>query len=440
MSRKILVAGLGHGGIATAAQLSKNGYEVTIFEASSEGTLGYDWTDCFAPESFGIAGFPMPDEKLFVYKEDMTFFGPGGDAPLKQHVPKNNLEIKMERKDLYSHIINHALECGVKIKYDCKVLAPIMLGNRVVGIKTECGDFYGDLVIDACGMYSPVRLNLPDSLGIQKDIPDYEKIRIFRAFYNKSSDFEVDAKFRVTIFGDNILGVSWVASEEEYTDVLIGRFEEYGMDEVNRFTELLRKDNPRLGDEIVRGGEFVQIPVRHPLSKMVADGYCAIGDAAFMTVPVLGSGIANSFKASKLLADTIMNDKNDSFSAETLWPYQYKYFKTLGTGLASLAAGKLLLLDVTPQEIDYAMRSGMVTDDDITIGADFTSIFKVKVRVGDLINKAVLVCKDTVLLKKMLACGARIGKALSACALMPKKYDSRKVAGWAEIYDRCFRP
>ena len=38
---------------------------------------------------------------------------------------------------------------------------------------------------------------------------------------------------------------------------------------------------------------------------MVADGYAAIGDSAFMTVPVIGSGIANALKAAKILADAI---------------------------------------------------------------------------------------------------------------------------------------
>lgn len=42
MSKNIIVAGLGHGGIAVAAILSKNGYNVTVYEKNSEGTLGYD--------------------------------------------------------------------------------------------------------------------------------------------------------------------------------------------------------------------------------------------------------------------------------------------------------------------------------------------------------------------------------------------------------------
>ena len=45
MSRKIIVAGAGHGGLTAAALLAKAGFDVTIYERNEEGKLGYDWTD-----------------------------------------------------------------------------------------------------------------------------------------------------------------------------------------------------------------------------------------------------------------------------------------------------------------------------------------------------------------------------------------------------------
>lgn len=351
MNKKIIVAGLGHGGISAAAILAANGYDVTVYEKKKEGTLGYDWTDIFAPRSLEYAGIPMPPEDKYEYKEDMTFFAPTCEKGLRQHVPEDQLEIKMERRDIYEHLINHALGFGVKIEYECEVLGPIMLGNRVAGIRTSKGDVYGDLVIDACGMNSPVRSNLPEFLGIEKGPDHSEKITIYRAFYNKASDEEVDAKFRIMLFGKGIKGISWVASEDEYTDVLIGRFEDVTKEEIDDFLVWLREKNPRLGTEVVRGGQFVEIPVRQPLSVMVADGYAAIGDSAFMTVPLIGSGIANTLKASKMLADTVIADKNGEFTAKTLWRYQTEYYKKIGAGLAPLACGKKLLLTLTHLEL-----------------------------------------------------------------------------------------
>ena len=439
MGKNIIVAGLGHGGIVAAALLAKAGCDVTVYEKKKEGTLGYDWTDIFAPDALGIAGMDMPDEDKYEYKENMTFFGPTSKKGLQQHVPEDKLEIKMERRDIYDHFIKHALECGVKIVYDCEVEGPIVLGNRVAGIKTEKGDVYGDLVIDACGLNSPVRRNLPESFGIEKDVARNEKITIYRAFYNIGEDVEADAKFKVMLFKGGKMGINWIASEDKYTDLLIGRFEDFDMEEVERFADYLREENPRLGTKRKRGGQFVEIPVRQPLSVMVADGYAAIGDSAFMTVPVIGSGIANSLKAAKILADTVIKDKTNSFSAETLWNYQVNYYKELGAGLAPLACVKLLLLSLTPDELDYVFENGILTEDMMTIGADFTGLANVKIDPKDMIGKAKQVCADTELLKKLIALGVRVGKVGAACTMMPKKWNARRVQSWAKVYEYSFK-
>lgn len=440
MGKNIIVAGLGHGGIAAAALLAKDGFDVTVYEKKKKGTLGYDWTDIFAPGALDVAGIGMPDDDKFEYKEDMTFFGPTSPKSLKQHVPKDELEIKMERKDIYAHFIEHAVECGVKIVYDCEIYSPIILGNRVVGIKTEKGDFYGDLVIDACGMNSPVRRNLPEFMGIEKEVSRDEKITIYRAFYERASDEEVEAKFRVMLFDLGIQGISWVASEDEHTDVLIGRFRDFDIEEVEEYTESLRKRNPRLGKKRIRGGQFVEIPVRHTLSIMVSDGYAAIGDSAFMTVPLIGSGIANALKAARILADTVKADKNCSFSAETLWNYQVNYYKSLGAGLAPLECAKHMLLKLTPEEIDYCFNSGMISDDNVTMSATFDGLGDIlKSDPKDLANKAKTVCKDPNLLKKIIACGASMGKVSTACAMMPKKWNKSRVLAWAKVYSYSFR-
>ncbi|MBQ2904861.1 MAG: hypothetical protein IJE48_10725 [Clostridia bacterium] len=439
MGKKIIVAGLGHGGIAAAALIAKQGFDVTVYEKKSEGTLGYDWTDIFAPQALAVAGMKMPPEDKYEYKKDMTFFNPSFTKKLQQHVPEDKLEIKMERRDIYEHFINHALDCGVKIVYDCEVKEPIILGNRVVGIRTEQGDIYGDLIIDACGLNSPVRSNLPSYFGIDKDVTDNEKIRIYRAFYNVASEEEAEAIFKVMLFPGGIKGIGWIASEEDHTDLLIGRFEEFDMDEVERFSDFLRETNPRLGKEKIRGGQFVEIPVRQPPAIMIADGYAAIGDSAFMTVPLIGSGIANSLKAAKVLADTVAADKESIFSAETLWKYQTGYYKILGNGLAPLACMKLMLLTLTPEEIDYIFENEIINDDLITIGADFTGLGSVKIDPKDLINKAKQVCTDTELLKKIINCGVRIGKVSAACTMMPKKWNESRVKAWAKVYNYSFK-
>ncbi len=166
--------------------LAKEGFDVTVFEKNSRENLGHDWTDAFDRKVFEIIGIPMPDESLYYLKHDITFYSPGQRTSLKQSIPKEQLEINMDRKDLYNHIIPYAEKAGVKFVYNCNIEGPVLDNEKIRGIKTDKGTFTGDLVIDACGVNSPIRKNLPESLGIQKQVGEYEQFYSYRAFYNKS--------------------------------------------------------------------------------------------------------------------------------------------------------------------------------------------------------------------------------------------------------------
>ncbi|MGX8691158.1 MAG: NAD(P)/FAD-dependent oxidoreductase, partial [Eubacteriales bacterium] len=174
MSKKIIVAGAGHGGLTAAALLAKAGFDVTIYERNEEGKLGYDWTDIFDPKALDVVGCPRPEEVglPWEWKIDMTFYGPNTtpDKKIRQRVPNdpNEMEIKMERSDIYKLLIDFAVKNGAKIEYGVKINGPLMAGDRVIGITTDKGDFFADMVIDAAGAESVIRTKLPDCLGIQK--------------------------------------------------------------------------------------------------------------------------------------------------------------------------------------------------------------------------------------------------------------------------------
>lgn len=439
MGKKIIVAGGGHGGIAAGSLLAQRGYDVTVYEKNKRENMGYDWTDIFDRKGLFACNMQMPSEDKYLLKNDMTFISPSRKATKKQHVPYDQLEIQMERRDIYDHIISHAEKCGVKFKYEVEVKAPVMLGGRVAGIETSEGTELADLVIDAAGIASPVRSQLPEALGIQHQVDDFEQFYVYRAFYNKTAEVEGD-KFRVFLFFENKLQICWVADDGTHTDVLIGRFEPFGMDEVEDTLKSLREINDDLGTELVRGGQFVRIPVRQPLGVLVADGYAAIGDSAFMTVPVIGSGIANSLKAARVLADTVSADKDELFTAETLWKYQRGYYKILGAGLAPLAVVKLMLTKFTPAELDYMLEKNILNDEDMTITADSTSIWKfVHLNAEGIKDKLTGVGGNPKLLVKITKMVAQISAVLTATAAMPLKYDRKLVTKWVRMYNACFK-
>ncbi len=439
MSKRIIVAGGGHGGIAVASILSRNGFDVTVYEKNTRENMGYDWTDIFDPKALAKAGIPMPDENHYEYKENMTFYSPNEKTPIRQQVPDDVLEIKVERKDIYNLLIDTAEKNGVKFVYNCSIESAVVKDNRVVGINTSMGVIYGDLIIDACGCESPVRSSLPKEFGVQKHPDKNEKFYVYRAFYNKATENTVEDKYKVCLLPEGKLGIGWVATEEKYTDLLIGRFEPFDMAEVERTAGYFRSRNESLGTDVVRGGQFVEIPVRQPISVMVANGYAAIGDSAFMTVPIIGSGIANAFRAAPILAKAVMDDRAETYTAQSLWQYQYKFFKSLGAGLAPLAAVKLLLTKITPQQLDYIFEKNILTWREMTITADSTSIMDFIHPAFDMPKRAIAIIKDKELLKKILKVGSDIGKIMALCACLPKEYNKTKVLQWAEKYNKIFK-
>lgn len=441
MGKKIIIAGGGHGGIAAGALLAEKGFDVTVYEKNKREDMGYDWTDIFDRKGLFAAGMEMPSEDKYLLKNDMTFINPSMTMRIKQHVPVEELEIQMERKEIYNHIIAHAEKCGVKFKFETPVEAPVMLGSRVAGIKIADGVDYADLVIDAAGINSPVRKQLPVSLGVQHEVQEYEQFYVYRGFFNKPCECEGD-KFRVYLFFKGRKMICWVADDGEYTDVLIGSFVPIEMDEVNTILGELREYNPDLGTELIRGGSFVNIPVRQPLGVLVADGYAAIGDSAFMTVPIIGSGIANCLKAARVLADTVIADTEELYNGETLWKYQRGFYKILGNGLAPLASVKLMLTRLNGEELDYIFENEILNADDMTIGADSNSLVSI---VGDMLEPEALKkkvrgsVKNPAVLRKILKMISDIAKVTAATTSMPLKYDRKIVLRWVKGYNACFK-
>ncbi len=439
MSKKIIIAGGGHGGIAVGMLLAQNGFQVEVYERHERDKMGYDWTDIFNPRAFKSIGLPMPPADMYVYKTYMTFYSTSENTAVEQHVPESEREIKMERRDIYKYLIGHAEKAGVKFNYDYNITGAIVQGKTVVGIKTDKGDVYGDLVIDACGCDSALRASLPEEFGIQANVGKYEKFFIYRAFFNRASMEPVKDPFKLCIFAEGKLGIGWVATEENYTDLLVGRFQEFDMAEAERTANYYRSKNPSLGTEVLRGSSFAAIPVRHPLSVMVANGYATIGDSAFMTFPITGTGIANCFSTAPLLATVLIKNKDKDYTASVLWEYQRAYYKKLGNGLAPIAKAKLFLTTITTDELDYIFDNKIITSKELSITAEKADIDIASYFSKETLFRLKAVFGNKPLLKKFLSLGKDMAKVVAVLHGMPKEYNEAQVLAWANKYDSAFK-
>ena len=245
--------------------------------------------------------------------------------------------------------------------------------------------------------------------------------------------------YKVCIFSEGKLGIGWVATEKEHTDLLIGRFEPFDMAEAERTAEYYRGRNKSLGRKVLRGNSFACIPVRHPLSVMVANGYAAIGDSSFMAFPVTGTGIANALSASVLLATVIIKNKKNDYTAKVLWEYQREYFKKIGNGLAPVAKAKLLLTTFTTDDIDYIFDNGIITEKELSVSAEAFNIdIASYISMETLVRLKAILTNKFVRRKLFSVLGGMVA-VVASLQTMPKAYDEEKVLAWARKYDSNFK-
>jgi len=441
MGTDIIVAGAGHGGLSAAYALSKNGYNVTVYERSEEEKLGHDWHDYFEVKSFSAAGFPLPSTGV-TDRIPIAYYGPDPDLPpLCQNDQAGVFEMYMPRKDIYKHLISHCRKAGVKFVFGCNILGPAVLGDRVVGIKTSLGDFYADLVVDSAGIDSPLRKNLSEYFLLDKEFKKYDILYTYRGIYKRLPDVDFDGPvYRVYLSDDGSVGLKWCVTYDDYVDILIGRFEPFGSDTINSVTAELRKINPHLSDELIRGGQVVKIPVRQSPAVLVANGYASVGDSAAMTMPLMGSGIASSLKAGAMLAKAVIADKNRCYSAETLWKYEVDYMKNIGFNYASVALIKDLLPSLKKEDVDFFFREGILTSSDMAFSAEDSSLgaLLTNITIPSIIERARKATANPALLKKVAGVGVNFVKLKSVTSSFPTKYNRLAIEKWAEKYTSFF--
>lgn len=422
---KIIVAGAGHGGLAAAAELAKAGYDVSVYEAKKRNGLGHDWEDRFSFDLLlsAVNADKLPDS-AWRYRGDCAFVSPDYKTKVVINYTDENRQKIMWRKPLINMLLDNAEKSGVKLNFETEITAPIIRGGRVAGLKTSEGDIESDLVIDAAGVLSPVRTKLPESFGIEKRPKRGDVFYAYRAYFNKTDSNMPNIPFEVYLCHAREQGLSWCCTNEDSVDILIGRIDPLNEKLVNYHIDIFRKTHPYIGNEILHGGNYGIIPVRRPLALMVADGYAAVGDSAFMTTPMNGMGIDLSLQAGKLLADTVIKNSGDA-SVETLWKYNRDFLFLYGGETAKNEGLKNALLNLPGEGVDFLFESAVIQASDLSGAGKNTDI-------GNLLGKFARGMKNppyffTVL--EGIMQGAFSAKLFKSA---PEKYDRDKIIKWQD--------
>ncbi len=435
---RIVIAGGGVGGFTLAGFLANSKHKVTVFEsAESLDSMRYDWHDDASPKVFDALGIPIPEGSY--KKNNSLFVSPFNKGSIFIEQKKEGHDLSMERrplnKILFDRINPENVIFGAKVT-KALVKDDTLTGCEVVYSNGNKEKINCDLLIDSAGVNSAVRKSLPSSLHIQNIVPPSELFYAFRGFYNKAEGVtlnDTDNKVYMKHLGEQ--GISWCFNNHDMNslNVLIGRIGELKKDTLDKAMADIRLDNKGLGNNLLRGGGVYCIPVRRPLSRLVANGYAAIGDCACMTIPMIGSGIASSITSAKILADVILSAKDSK--VETLWKYNYEVFKTFGAAHCGVDYMKRWMLKQSDDTINWLFTSGILTTDDLQQSSSGqTSSISPKTMMKKLavgIKKPSYFTKVLSLVTSSKATG-KIGDAI------PRDYNEEAINAWEKNLEKQF--
>jgi len=424
-----LIAGAGHGGLCAALHLVKAGHRATVLERQREAAMGYDWTDTVDIDALERNGFtPLPEASRH-RAHSMTMINPNKRFP-QPPGSRPPTDIHAERKEWLAIMLRDCREAGVEFAFGSEILGPMMEGDRVAGLRARLDgaeqELPADMVIDAAGVDSPVRIGLPARLGIPGALPREQLFYAWRGFFERLPGPDPQGIYNLYFSHQGRKGLSWVITNPGYMDALVGNMgRPLPEAELEEALADLREDNPLVGEQLLRGGgQAAPIPVRRPLGLMVADGYAAVGDSACMADPFSGCGICAAMDQGNLLAQVLLACQGN-YTLPKLWEYQVRTFCELQAQQRAVTeVMRCVLVGLRPKEIDLMFERGLMS-----------------MRGGVKGVKGVLRLLRNIDHPRMLWKLAQIpmrGKAVWAIVRrMPATYEPAAVAAWVRDYEGC---
>lgn len=431
MKTAVIIGG-NQSGLNMARCLADVGFKVTLFEKKAQNEVAFDWTDDVDPTIFSTVGIPLPPEGTYFKKKDWTFVNPSETVKITVHGGAQSEDISVYRRPLNDYL--YGLACDkATIKYGTEVNSLIVEGKKVVGVTVGEEKIFCDLVVDCSGALSTFRASLPEETMIQCMPDKNELFYAYRGFFKAKDGVKApEMTNKAYLRHGKKEGISWCIYHEGTADVLIGRIGGITEEEINDALNELKKDNPIIGEELVKAGFVSIIPVRYPISRMVADGYVLCGDSAFMTIPMMGSGIACSLDCGKMLADVLK--RSDDCGVKNLWYYQVAFFKKYAAFLG-VDLLKRWLLSTAAENVDFLFESGVIDEEMLANGVGGEGV---KMPFGVMMKKGWLGRKRLGVLLQVAGIMSKSDKANALARNIPEEFDEEEAVKWQNRIDGLF--
>ncbi len=385
--KDVVVVGAGIAGCMAAGTIALKGrgnVEVLLLdrnppsEVGKKNTLGWVCGDAvgehhikYVHERLGVTyGLPEMENHVsavYVFSPDM-----------KVRIPFEGPGFVLDRPKFGRRLLQDALKAGVDYKGNAQATSLIAESGRVVGLEghvVEDGtnkpfEIRTKLIIDASGMSTKLRRNLPIPSHIEKEIDkdDVEPTARLNAKLRDGVQVEPD---HCDIYLDQEKapgGYLWLfPKSEDKVNIGLGIQQKRSHKPLNVLLKDWLSTDPRfndmqpLSDDSNLTGAW-QVSVRHQNDCLVANGYMVCGDAAWFPNPISAGGIGPGLIGGVMAGETAVRAvEARDFGEGQLWQYNLDFVHHYGNKTAALEAFRLYLQTLNNKEINYGMRHFLST-------------------------------------------------------------------------------
>jgi digeranylgeranylglycerophospholipid reductase len=328
-----VVAGSGVAGAIAASLIARKGYRVALVESKKSSLVGLKVCgDGVGLHDFLEAGIDAPSTeaertvqgvKFYLRSDEPTFTIHGAGVTLNRHAFGQRL-----LKDAQDH--------GAELFSENIVTKALLANDRVVGLVSRhvkgTNSFKASIVIDATGIVGAVRTTLPISWPVSETVNHIDIGLGYREYRQLTREFE---DYCSIYYNWDLApgGYCWIIPKKGNlvnTGLLIPWRHETASELESNFRGFV-KENRALKDSKFIRFEIGLVPLRNPLPSAVADGFIAIGDAAYQANPLNGDGIGSAMVAARIAANTAVAClEMDDTSVNALWRFNVEYMKKQG--------------------------------------------------------------------------------------------------------------
>jgi digeranylgeranylglycerophospholipid reductase len=377
----VIIAGAGTGGATTAYTLAKRGHSVLLIDRKERDNIGNKTCgDALGShhitELRELVGIPELPAGIVEYEVNgIDLIAPDRDHRLRMEGPTTT-GMSFNRLKMGQWFVGLAERAGAEVMASTRVKRLLFDNGKVSGIKIakEGGqekDFTGHIVVDATGATGMLRMQLPETSPVERQVAGEDRMVAWRDIY-ETPDFDFETP--------DILEIFW--NQEQTLGGYVWVFPQ-GKNRVNVGNGLMTIEGHRNPKDIQYDfvkktwidtwGEIKVLdssggvaPIRRPIDTMVDDGFMLVGDAACQVNPIHGGGIGSSLLGGAhagIVASEAL--ENNDVSINGLWDYNPRYHRSYGKKQAALDVFRWFLLNVTNEDIDFAFRKQIIKASDL---------------------------------------------------------------------------